>query len=553
MPIKTSNIDFSLYIPEIVGLPIDWVIENLLAGVYPEEKSDLIIRYIVQSGCQFSPDNFSRLLRSIGDFRENTFAHIFASREYEFSISDLLVLGNPKNNYGWTVAQEMAKNGHRFSESEIDALGDSVPKDVNTLSFLMKDYQERLTTTYEWSNIVLKLVFKDGKPLFTDGDRIGRHLCLDFCEYGYDYHLDVQNRFRIYLKQTDDSGSNWSAIMTMNKVLDKRRYLYEQIKVEELVKTLNEAIRNGQELDFSEQGKQFHQLDENLCLLIVFNDTRLDNLLIQTDFFTNREKMPKLVELMFSCEDDGFTEVLDGMDTRKFMKKRHNLRLSSIMPLGGYRFTVAEIEALGYSETNYSILNIPISVDEINQLPKDSLDLSLWDYMAWRGYPFTVEEIIRLGNPRNVLGLTLAENMLLAGHQFSENEIRELEEFTPGQEHTLRKYVSMGGKTLIDNGKLESEIIGPLSENLKTALFLLKWVSKDERYTDDEIRKSRVPRKDGRRFTEAFCMARAGYLFTVGQIKAIGNPKDDNGLTIADWMAKGENPLTAEELEQLKQ
>jgi hypothetical protein len=47
-------------------------------------------------------------------------------------------------------------------------------------------------------------------------------------------------------------------------------------------------------------------------------------------------------------------------------------------------------------------------------------------------------------------------------------------------------------------------------------------------------------------------MAREGHRFTVEEIKALGNPKDARGLTIADWMAKAGNPLSDEELAMLK-
>ncbi len=46
--------------------------------------------------------------------------------------------------------------------------------------------------------------------------------------------------------------------------------------------------------------------------------------------------------------------------------------------------------------------------------------------------------------------------------------------------------------------------------------------------------------------TVAHIMAREGHKFKVEEIKALGNPVDAAGLTIADWMEKRESPLTDE-------
>jgi hypothetical protein len=409
-------------------------------------------------------------------------------------------------------------------------------------------------------HLTLNLVFKQGNPLFTDGERLGRHICIDFGCFADDGMVCMMpyNRFRIVLRKT----GKWSSIMTALQIVNDERFLSEQKQVAELVETINHAIRNGQEFDFTEQGQQLFHIEGSLCNLIVFNDQALDNLLLQTDYLTSRINMPQLMDLMVSSETDGFLEVQDGdlsggRKVDSYWLNPSELRLASMMALDGYHFTLEEIKAFRNPKIEYSVVTFigfggfPLTVDEIIQLenPRTYFGLTLLDCMAGRGYPFTVDEIIQLGNPKNdVLGFSLVENMALAGHRFAESETRELEKLISGYGQIQKEYFSMDAKP-ISFREMESRC--NLSRQRKPLLMVFFDLSNNHRYTDEQIAKSRNPRIAGERFTEAFCMARAGYLYTVEQIKAVGNPKDDSGLTIADWMAKAGNLLTEEELERL--
>jgi hypothetical protein len=52
----SANLNFDAFLPELHGTAIEKSIENLLAGAYPWDKMDLIVRYIVQSGYRFVND-----------------------------------------------------------------------------------------------------------------------------------------------------------------------------------------------------------------------------------------------------------------------------------------------------------------------------------------------------------------------------------------------------------------------------------------------------------------------------------------------------------------
>lgn len=54
MPIAPIEIDYEKYLPEIVGIPLKAVAEELLTGRVPFEKVDLIVRYLIRSGYRFS-------------------------------------------------------------------------------------------------------------------------------------------------------------------------------------------------------------------------------------------------------------------------------------------------------------------------------------------------------------------------------------------------------------------------------------------------------------------------------------------------------------------
>jgi len=56
---------------------------------------------------------------------------------YQFSASDLIVLGNPAVRNGWTLAHEITSKGHFFRTSEILKLGNPQTRDGRTIAHVM--------------------------------------------------------------------------------------------------------------------------------------------------------------------------------------------------------------------------------------------------------------------------------------------------------------------------------------------------------------------------------------------------------------------------------
>lgn len=127
MPLNERfEINYAQYLPEVVVIPIEQVVENLFSGTFETRKVDLVFRYIVQSGYRFSQKDMAplripieKIYRKESLINGLTFAHLFAWRGYRFSITDLLMLGNHKTDLGDTVAHFMAYAGHIFTLEEL--------------------------------------------------------------------------------------------------------------------------------------------------------------------------------------------------------------------------------------------------------------------------------------------------------------------------------------------------------------------------------------------------------------------------------------------------
>lgn len=77
-------------------------------------------------------------LNNIEDCDGWTLAHVvMCYPNYEFTIDELLMLGNPANKKGETIAHLMADHGHKFTVDEILKLGNPTDKDGWTIAHNM--------------------------------------------------------------------------------------------------------------------------------------------------------------------------------------------------------------------------------------------------------------------------------------------------------------------------------------------------------------------------------------------------------------------------------
>ena len=143
------------------------------------------------------------------------------------------------------------------------------------------------------------------------------------------------------------------------------------------------------------------------------------------------------------------------------------------------------------------------------------LPLSIW--MVKSGHYFNIDEIIRLGNPNDRWGATLAHWQARYGYQF---EIDDLIRLGDCRIHFKDDDVVW---TDYSSGNMYWTIAD---------------ISVDEQYD----RKTELLHNGA---TVAQIMAREGYKFTDEEIERLGNPRDAAGLSLKDWMeraaAKAEN------------
>jgi hypothetical protein len=167
-------LDIERHIPELVGVPIEQVADNLLSGKYPMEKTDAIIRYIIAGGHCFAPADINRLKTRIPGVRLGaSYAHWLALRGYKFSLNELIKLKEIRDRWGQTVAHYMVEAGHNFSPAEwaqVRHWKDSFR------GYTVAESAHRYQTTM--SNIAVRrserfaLVFKDGSPVFVQNSLI---------------------------------------------------------------------------------------------------------------------------------------------------------------------------------------------------------------------------------------------------------------------------------------------------------------------------------------------------------------------------------------------
>jgi len=100
------------------------------------ENSSICELMCYRSRYNFTFDEAKKLIKLVVLKSGGTVAHLMAGLGTEYSVAELLELGNPSDNNGRTVAHVMFHKGHFFSFAEIVALGNPVDNEGNSLAKL---------------------------------------------------------------------------------------------------------------------------------------------------------------------------------------------------------------------------------------------------------------------------------------------------------------------------------------------------------------------------------------------------------------------------------
>jgi hypothetical protein len=172
-----------------------------------------------------------------------------------------------------------------------------------------------------------------------------------------------------------------------------------------------------------------------------------------------------------------FDEMMQIEKGRQKLQGVNYYTLGHLMAYYGFEFSMAQLQEIGdYPDGHGKTISL---------------------HMAYRGHLFSFEEIMTLNNPSDYFGNTLAHWTALNGGRFSVEELNRI------------------GNPKINISEYEVEptvFVGNDIENHFPAKFSCAGA------------------------TVAHLLALEGVPFTAEEIDALGNPKDDNGLTIADWM-----------------
>lgn len=267
-------------VAEIDNTPVKDVVKNLFDGVYHWERTRMALMRIAQSKYIFSENELKILKRkqntwcywitpfaselvdmgyrfSVGELLiidnpknrgGNSVAHVMAENGHIFLIEELIRLGNPANHDGTTVAHIMAsRGGYKFNDSEIKKLGNPKDKFNKTITDSMNFYEKQKELRYQPTHFTM--IFHNGKPYFKEIN--GRLVVWVIIESisNYASQNEMTNTFKIWLKQTE---TDWIPELSVLQDGDKFNYLYQKIAMLELIKNLKECIQNQQELGFSQ-------------------------------------------------------------------------------------------------------------------------------------------------------------------------------------------------------------------------------------------------------------------------------------------------------------
>ena len=224
-------------------------------------------------------------------------------------------------------------------------------------------------------------------------------------------------------------------------------------------------------------------------------------------------------------------------------------RLAYQMALLGFSFSISELLQIEDRSWNIHGASIAhnmaekghfLSFDDLMRLgnPKDIYKVSVAHVMVQKGHNFTVEQILMLGDDRDIQGLSTSLLMVKNGHQFSFEEIMLLKNPKDKQGATLAHWMARYGhrftiEELIEMGNPDIDY----AENDIVNYFdmdhggIVGHMDEEKEYNA----KTYILHNGG---TVAHIMAREGHRFTDEEIQKLGNPKDKAGLTISDWMER---------------
>jgi ankyrin repeat protein len=394
-------------------------VKQLIERDYPKYQLAEIIRLIVENGYVFSSqkDLFAlkrtitrsewvEAVQEVGHKHQGfiqTTAHISSSRKeyewtlahlltnfgYTFSISELLLLGNPKNSSSWTVAHEMANVGHRFSISELLTLGNPPDNDGDTPGRVMAagGFQ------FSFSDLM-----KLGNPANKNGVTIAHEQLSMYWKPRVECgKADRRKKFAMFeLKQlgnpADKDGETLAHLMA---------YHGYNFSLSELTQLGNPKDKNGQTAahNMAENGHRFSS--DEIRVLCDPMDKRYDAIPMSMAMHGHQ----------FSWE-----ELLIYKDLRGSC----NATIAHWMAKYGHHFSLEELLQIGNQVISYSKESLYDSrsycnVDE-EEYYRDNIDVmhngaTVAHIMAREGHRFTNSEIEALGNPKDAEGLTIADWM----------------------------------------------------------------------------------------------------------------------------------------------
>jgi hypothetical protein len=191
----------------------------------------------------------------------------------------------------------------------------------------------------------------------------------------------------------------------------------------------------------------------------------------------------------------------------------HRVEILCDMAEHGFEFTIDEILKIGEGQRVACAMakhGHQFTIDEILKIDNyfDPFGFSFSFWLESHFHKFSFDDLIKLGNPVDSFGASLAHWMAFQGYRFSMQELNNIGSLV----------ISYTNNQLYE----EDVIFGggyDMNEN-------------------ETYQQKRYILHNGA--TVAHIMAREGFQFTEEEIEQLGNPKDNAGLTINDWMQRYE-------------
>jgi hypothetical protein len=245
-------------IAEMESLPIEKIAENLLAGMYEKDLVSLARRLIVKANYRFSKEQISQLR-----YHDYIQSHVYEllAFGYVFSFDELINFVNPDTDttefvYFYDLIRKMATNGYKFTETEIMQLCEKDRRvsrgSVKSTLRCYEPYKHK-SKNQQRKNIHKKsyfLTYKNGRPYFAIKTMDGFDRYLEHARFG---ELDpwnvIDNIFELYIIK---NSTGWYVKIGKCNKFDPSEYILQKKSLFDLVDTLNKAIQDGDEFDFTE-------------------------------------------------------------------------------------------------------------------------------------------------------------------------------------------------------------------------------------------------------------------------------------------------------------